>query len=809
LVTETINYTTKVFAEIGYSSDKTLIPLRHNASSFMTQFGNFARGSSLGVALAVNNYAIGLFSTDHFFKRLLNDAQYKMVLQGYGVFRIQNNDTFLSNSRRLCAILTDMAGFTSWSAETSGIATNAPSANPQTSNIPEATSVGFGAKNFNSYYYEGNQENTGSGNEVFLFGYVQPQSTGAPTDNAETGNKEMKQRNYIGIDCAQGANGINFFTDVTSTSFMQDFSVSLIDYMRLPIINIYNREVDPASGFNIETEYSPELTQYYRISDILPVAAWDGLGVFGQMFFHGDCFTNRVYHRQLCSGGYHDNEYTLDQWDNTGYIFDASCTYSNSDTGTNYYYKYGNINGSIQECSINTGMRLETGISGTLAGAGKYYPKTARSNPFFFSTENGQYAEETAVNGGYDRQLGLIGTLGFDVLIPFRTLEYITRIWCSNQHLPNNLSNAYLIWDVAAYVDFDTSTGPINKIVGLNDTLLSVQASSIWMHRINREALLPDNTSEGRLLLGRGDLIPSKPAVLSPVIGTQHQRSVIRTTGGVWGYDQKNRKIWNYSGGGLRLASDDLTSRSDVTNCSEFLGNNSDILNVYPDAPVCSGGVVAFWDPRNHEVGWTWRIYYQPTPEFGITTFAETLIYNEQYNLYQHKRTHHSPFYVTIGEDLYSAHPDYMGPNAQETGPIPFFRHDNPTAPYLEFYGGQEFAGLGWVHNTGAVVTKLYNGIAVHANDVPMSYMLFQTKYQEALLNPFLTAPYWLRPIHKEHSWRLPVPMATSIFPGGSPAEFFVNSRMKGRYMYAEAQWASPLEVSVDSITTTYTPSIR
>src|SRR5690606_29002871 len=212
-----------------------------------------------------------------------------------------------------------------------------------------------------------------------------------------------------------------------------------------------------------------------------------------------------------------------------------------------------------------TGMRLETGTPGNTPGPGKYYPKTARAAPVIFASEFGQFSEEASVNGGYDRTLGLMGVLGFDPLIPYRSLEYITRIWCSNKHLPNDLSNAYLIWDPASFMDYSTASGPINKIVAVDDLLLSVQAGSTWLHQINREVMIPTDSSgaasEGRLLLGKGDILPEKPFVLSPSVGTQHQRSIVKTTQGVWGYDQQKRKVWSFAKGvGFKLASDMLGS---------------------------------------------------------------------------------------------------------------------------------------------------------------------------------------------------------------------------------------------------------
>lgn len=795
-----------VFPEIGDSSLFLRHPMRHQGNVAMHNNG-YAEGLSTGLCFQLGNSAskLGLFSTDHFFKRSMNDGRYRAVLQGRVNLRIEDYTTLNGGSSyRKPSTLSDMAGFTSWCAQNGELPGNTPTLAPtgvtETVNVPESSLTAFGNGRFTSFYAEGNQEHFGNGTPMFCFYSDEGGSfPGLSGEQAETGNREMKQRTYIGMEFVEDP---SFFVDIIS--MMSDYAVSGTTYIDMPLVNIYAREFDPANGFSLQDEYQPELTTYYRITDILPVAAWDGL--VSNVFFGGDAFINRCYHRHMHSGSYHDLEFAVQQRENIA-------APPNPLTGESRYYKYGNLVGSFQECSVNTGMRLETGTSGSTPGPGKYYPKTSRAAPVIFASEFGQFEEESGTNGGYDQILGIMGSLGFDPLIPFRSLQYITRIWCSNKHLPNDLSNAYLVWDAAAYMDYSTATGPINKIAAIGDVLLSVQDGSTWIHRVNQEVMIPTDSSgaasEGRLLLGKGDVLPEKPLVLSQNVGTQHQRSVVKTQNAIWGYDQRKRKIWSCDRGGqFRLVSDELRFRTDITRVSQFLGDNSDVLNVYPDAPVCAGGVIGFWDPHNHEVGWTWRVYRQP-PGLGLTTYVETLVVNEQYNVYQHKRTHHSPFYMAIGEDLYSINPDYTGPQPTEFGPIPFFRHDKPTAPFLEFYGLQERAALGWIHNQGHETSKLYNGCYIGSNDVEASLMIFRTAYQEALLNPFLSTQYWLRPIYKEHSWRLPIPNASLIFPGGNPSEFFIGSRMKGRYMYLEAQWASPLPVFVDSATTIFTPSIR
>src|SRR5690606_4378283 len=76
-----------VIPEIGGDTIALSIPLRHEGSDSMHNNG-YAEGLSTGLCfpfLGVAANKLGLFSTDHFFKRSMNDSQYRAVLQGYVV----------------------------------------------------------------------------------------------------------------------------------------------------------------------------------------------------------------------------------------------------------------------------------------------------------------------------------------------------------------------------------------------------------------------------------------------------------------------------------------------------------------------------------------------------------------------------------------------------------------------------------------------------------------------------------------------------------------------------------------------------
>jgi hypothetical protein len=735
-------------------------------------------------AKGIAEHRFGLFSNDHFFRRSLIDAAYPCYLQGHAKFHRRSYitpSTYIRPSWQL-----DTKGFVSWGTETGDfVAGNSPHSLLGCWNVPEASLSSYGP-GFVSKYTEGNKDNVDQGNPVLI--WLLHDATGffgLTNENWELGNREMDQRNYIGLGARveDGAPDLAFSSELRNVLRM-NFILADAE-VRYPVVNIYLRDPDPANGFVLESEYQPELTTYHRVSEFLPVADWDTLVT--KTFYRGDCFLNRVYHRHLHSGGYRDNDFAENVWE------------GGSNTGEARYWKYGNLVGTIQECSINTGMRIETGTSSP--GPGRFYPEAGLA----FGSNYGHFPEEFSRNEGYERMLGLFGFLGYDVLVPFRNTEYITRIWHSHMHEPTDLINGYRYWDLGAAKDYDTRSGPINKVASAGNRLFSVQQSAINMHPINREAVIRPDASEGELLIGNGEILPDKAVVLSSEYGTQHQRSVVVTDKGIYGYDQEKRKVWGMNNA-LSALSDELFFARDVVQVSQFLSEHSDITHLYPDAPVCSGGVQGWWDRRHSEVGWTWNVF-EIIDDNNQFRYQETLVLNELFRTYQHRRTHHSPFYALLNEDLYSADPSFLGPFASQTGAVPFYLHDAQGEPMQTFYGQQQTALLGWTVHTSPKVKHQFQALHLHGSDIPLSSVQFATQFQQSELDPFISLAIWLTPRYRENAWRFPVPYADTVTPSPGAQEYQAGSAMRGAFLLVDCLWATPHPVTVHLASTILHPS--
>ena len=767
-----------IFPEIGYDLSWRF-GMRAEATTTVIVTNSYQQGPFRAMAFPPLSTEkawkrFGFFSDDHFFQRAIEDGLTTVMLTGRMRFRAIDITTLNGGSsyRDPCTMY-DTDGYLGVSGYTDP---TLPSIGKvQTTNVPDSSSTLYGP-GWTSYFAEGNQEHYENGTPMLVF--YRHAYTGYPGlfggEGAESGNREIRQRCYIGMSIVEAGTTDQLNDDILNQ--MNSYGGTEPEY---PIANIYLRDPRPSQGFSLEDEYQPELVTYHRISEKIDVADWDNL--VDTIFYRGDCFLNRTYHRHTASGGYHDNEFAIDYYSGGVSSFVES-----------RYYKYGNLVGTIFESAINTAMRVEEGTG--FPGAGRYYPKVDRPGPVSFSTDFGAFAEGNAMNNGYNVMLGLLGQLGNDPLVPFHGTEYPTRIRYSHRFEPDNLQNGYLSWDLAAYHDYNTFSGPINRIMADGSVLVSVQHRAISIHPVNREALLRDNASEGELLVGTGDVLPQKANVLTSEYGTQHQWSVIKTDRGIYGYDQEKRVIWRIQGGQLQPLSDMKQFSSDILGVSEYLSDHSDLIHLYPDGPVCSGGVVAFWDRKHGEVGWSWRIY-EPGELSAWIYHLDTLVYNEKLDIYQHQRTHHSPFYITLNEDLYSANPAQFGPDAV-AGQVGFWLHDDPVAAAANFYGTQWEVLLQYVVNEGGPLVKWFMANHLHVNEVPPSSIHWATSFQTSELDPFSGAEDWMSYLYAENRQKGPIAPATAI-TGSALQDYEVGSNMRGPWMSAEWRWSSDQPVRV------------
>lgn len=692
-------------------------------------------------ALVLNvPHKFGLFSTDHFFTGLLTDGLYHVVVQGDSV--LSKTQMYLDNSHTP-AWLWQQGAFT-------------PHANP----VPDFTGGGPGNAGlavmrniapdeinsnagFRSRFAPGTMNSLGNVPPTFFFAYFQPNIG----QRREFASREIKQRRYIGLDCL----GSGATSGLSANISAQDDSVR--------VVNVYR--TDP-SVVDLAALYQPRFTFYHRISPF--VALQDILTVAAMPFYRGDCFVQRTHHRQMSSRS--------DQGD----LQDAF----------NVKHRYGNLIGVVQECALNPAMRHKQ--SGT-----NYFPGDFpdRGEPGRFATEGAHVVESTGYNRGYHRVLGIYARVGFDTDLPFSGLRHPVRIRYTQEFLSGSIEDQWVSWDLEAKKDFDQRMGEINKLVADGPHLFSVQERGINVHYINEREMVGDALG-GSLVIGAGEVLSERFRNLTDQFGTQHQWSVTKGLGGFYGYDLAGRAVWRVQRGQFQELDAMKGFKSDVYRLSEALSRYSDVLGRGVDAPVSTGGVVGWWDPKHKEVGFTFVMDPGQLPdEF------RTLVFNEGRDIYTGERTHHSPFYFALEKELYSMDPAGAPWSVPPSGSADFHLHDAPGTPWTSFYGEPPYALLSAVANGRSNSAKIFDAFSLMGSQWAPKRSEQRTEHQFCSLDPWLSPDEWKRPVWRENGWHVPYLRAEAVDP---QVDYGISSPMRGKWMELTVEWDSTEMVKVTSL---------
>lgn len=615
-------------------------------------------------------------------------------------------------------------------------------------NVAGRTPVSTGP-GFVSFFYEGNGDNVGSP-------YVWFYGNGL---NGEVGNREVVQRTYIG--CSKNA---------LATTLAQP------DLNTVRLVNIYRS--DPTLT-DVSTLYFPGTTLYYRISEFYDVSQWGGTFIE----YNGDCFLGRNYFKSTHSGGFHDA----------------------SEFNGSIRYEWGNLYGAITENAVNVAMRRQDEDNSAIT----YYPEYNISTPISFMAFVNDNEESDLVNNGYSRTLNLRGVLGDDEFVPIRGNWYPTRGRYSNRYVNDSaINDGYLNWDIDAFEDFDHSPGEIMKAIAFRGQVYTVHRHAIRRHYI-AERFLNQTASEGELVLGEGDTLSDRSEVISGELGTQHQWSIIRTDRAFYGYDQKMRSVWRVGYDGMREIAHQKMFANDVYTISEPLDDFSDAVNNTQDNPICVAGVVGFYDRKHLEVGWSflWLLQQNPGDENDIR-YNETIVYNEKLDVYMGKRDHHSPYYITLHEDMYSMDPGTAPWDADSSGAT-FWLHDK-LSDHAVFYGQQFAKKISAIVNPMSGSPKLFSHCALAGSDVALQKVDFFTEFQSSSIDPFVSNPsFWLEPRYKENSWHFTVPKTTTILPNAGNVDYGISSPIRGKWMQVDMYWNDTEPVRARSLVTSLRLSLQ
>jgi hypothetical protein len=540
------------------------------------------------------------------------------------------------------------------------------------------------------------------------------------------------------------------------------------------IVNVYKQNPDDVS-FDYTSFYDFKNTFFSPITGAINISdTTDIENVQNKIFYQGDCFVSRSY---LKVQNKFDDALSTEILD---FIAKGQAnTVVNSVTqDVSLYFNrisYGYGISLVTENAYNPNYRFSKGRN-------TFYPK---DDTYLCPDYNIRNAPESNFyNLGYKRMLSPRQFLGIDILTPISDNSFPTRIRPSFKHILNSLKDGYLQFAPAGFKDFDFQYGPINAITYLGDQLFSFQDDAINLHPINERGVSQSDATDTPFVLGESKGLTEFKRALSTEYGTQHQWSIVKGERGIYGFDWNKQSYWRVSGQGFE-------NLGLAKGCEKFIEDIvllqstdvSDITEQLPDNPVCNLGIHSVYDREYKEV---------------ITTFVfgedkdRTICFSEKADTFTSKYSFTPRFYSELERDLYSF----------KNGK--FWRHD-ANSEYDNFYGVQDPAFVEIVVSPDGEIAKHFDNLIINSNNREFDKITYTTQHQSATQDPFL-GEFWNRAIYREFQWKLPIRRADNIIDTQLSLSL-VKSRIRGRYLIINLQYAGNQDMWIREIITAYTQS--
>lgn len=155
--------------------------------------------------------------------------------------------------------------------------------------------------------------------------------------------------------------------------------------------------------------------------------------------------------------------------------------------------------------------------------------------------------------------------------VPYIKNWFGTRIMYSDIHINDAYKNGFRVFRGTNYIDYPRTYGEITKLVELKNNLLVVFEHGIGLITVTMNNVA-NKVQAGQDYINTSNVL-SQPIIISDVIGSQWQESILKTPGNfgdgvcwVYGVDTVAKKIWRTDGQAVECISD--------TRVQEFLNNN-------------------------------------------------------------------------------------------------------------------------------------------------------------------------------------------------------------------------------------------
>jgi hypothetical protein len=189
-----------------------------------------------------------------------------------------------------------------------------------------------------------------------------------------------------------------------------------------------------------------------------------------------------------------------------------------------------------------------------------------------------------------------------------------TRIRHSPKKTLSNKTDTYRIFLPNDYTDEEADTGPIMRLIPLQNNLLVVCRSGLYIEPIGIPQLTAGVAGAG-LQLTAGNVFQPRPVILSKKVGSAFKHSVVAASKGVYGIDTLSGYIWRVASDLQLLSQEKNVHRYVLTHYRSFVQENT----AGQESMLVSG-----YDPYFKEV-----LFTAIRKEGNEIQFGDTLVFNE------------------------------------------------------------------------------------------------------------------------------------------------------------------------------------
>jgi len=590
-------------------------------------------------------------------------------------------------------------------------------------------------------------------------------------DETYTYNRSVFSPKYIGIKLEDGA------------------TIDLPDG-NYAIVNIYKQENDSDLFESKAQSFDPTVTSYSRISQALEMTtALDDLILSG-----GDNFKQRVYFRQMRYFG-----------------FDGDADHI-SDNNVNY--KHGCLFGFMMSSKLNSAMRntVDYKDSSDTTRTYRYYPEILQdgegADQWVLDSENEEDAVEAfQINDGYNITLNPRVALGVDsnknILDPFKK----NRGYYTNPLISGSITDQFREFSSSNYRDFLVEDSPILRVIEYKGRVICITRNKIFQVYVD-DRLVQSNASGDNVIANASTFLSENVNILADY-GCQHKTAVVLTDNAIYGWDYIRNIIWriilktSQTPGRYFLQAEDLTMTKfyqkeviDAKDSSQF----TDIVSE-PDDDVLGGdGIVLGYNKKYEEV------YFTLLRREGGVRYDRTFIYSEVIDGFVPERSVNTPFYLKLGDGLYTEKPEVD--RGVLSGTRYFYKEDE--GERQTFYDEIKAAKLSFIVNGNSdqqntsMIVKILESLRIEMPNIKLTSIRYETAYQVSVYD-FDTTDIADMPEYFKHDWLVPVSVQTS----SDEEQYETDSEIEGKWVKVTLIYepeSSAEEIYIKKVISSFTP---